>query len=178
MKQQYVCGFLITYDMDRFLLIDKGMKKSAAIDFPLRLCGLGGKIQLLPELGISKNDDGYETPHEAMEREFHEESGTLIKKARWHCFMIKEYKEAKIYMMAAFCSPDEMIKIVVNSNTASNKVELPEGPLVIETLPGILFDGGQVTFDLPYILAMILREMRSGFFMKLDPEGVNSGKNS
>lgn len=209
-KKRFVCGFLMTFDLDQFLLIDKGMKpvqaqgEQAAISLGLRWAGLGGEIQAvadgnwylnqdhrdlegriltpaghyapleywkqhgIPMAGLSPRD--FETPHEAMVREFQEETGHEVKKHRWFCFTIKEYQHAKIYMYVAFCSPDELRKI---RNIFPEHLG-PEGEIQIHNVIDLFFDPEQYTFDLPYLMNMIVRETRRGFIVKLDPEGVNT----
>jgi len=164
----YVTGIVMDYQMDRFLLIDKG-----GIITPhgpkLKWQGIGGKIEPYPD-GITDRmgQERFETPHEAMFREFKEETGCEIKKSRWHCFFIKEYKNAcKIYNFIVFASPDEMINIVQSKHK-------PEGKVEFHTLVDCYCDPQLYTFDLPYRIQMIIREVKMGMFTKLDPEGINS----
>jgi hypothetical protein len=84
--------------------------------------------------------------------------------------MVKEYVHAKIYMFVAFCSPDEMIKI---RNQFPDGIG-PEGQIQIHNVIDIFFDPELYTFDVPYLMNMIVRESRRGFISKLDPESVNS----
>jgi 8-oxo-dGTP pyrophosphatase MutT (NUDIX family) len=162
MKDAYVCGFLLTFDSDKFLLIDKGKKDQGKAEggfiTNLRWCGIGGQI--------AEN----EFPHDAMAREFQEETGYEIKRHRWHCFMIKEYQSIKIYMYCSFCSPDEMQKIQKLYPDSMG----PEGEIQIHDMVNIYFDPELYTHDIPYLMNMIIRESRRGFITKLDPEGVNS----
>lgn len=162
---RHVMGFFIDYELERFVLIDKG-HSLGKLGNPLKCCGIGGKIkynsvQIIP--GAHRD----EFPHEAMVREFQEETGYFVAQKRWSCFNIKEYHRLhKIYMFAAFGSSSELEKC--------RGYKTDEGVIALHTLVDVLFDPQLYTFDLPYILAMIFREMRAGFFMKLDPEGVNS----
>lgn len=195
---KYIVGFLIDYEMEKFILINQGDIKNQA-GTNLKWDGVGGRIEpqldgnyylnedlnhklskgsYAPmdhwkELGISKSKlspRDFESPHAAMEREFLEATGLLIKKNRWHCFHIKEYKDTyKIYMFVAF-GPIKELELCLPFKHGSNY----EGEVKIHTLIDVLFDSYLYTFDLPYILTMIFREMRSGFFMQLDPERVNS----
>lgn len=166
-QDRYVAGFFMDYQMDRFLLIDKGGMKLK--DQVLKWQGLGGGInQSHPDL----NED--ETPHEAMEREFHEESGFIIKKKRWHCFYIKEYKSCKIYYFVAFGDGSELYGIANGDKYRTHPIE---GTIKQHSLVDVLFDSSQYTFDIPYLIAMIYREHKAGMLMQLDPEGINtSGK--
>lgn len=209
-KKQFVCGFLMTFDLDQFLLIDKGMKRTqaegeqAAIALGLRWAGIGGEIKtaddgvyylkkahidadgkiLVPaghyapmkywqERGVPLENlysVEFEHPADAMVREFQEETGHKVAKHRWFCFMVKEYQHAKIFMYVAFCSPDEMKKI---RNIFPDHLG-PEGEIQIHNVIDLFFDPEQYTFDLPYLMNMIVRESRRGFIVKLDPEGVNT----
>lgn len=165
-------GLLVDYELDRFILINKGFVQGK-LGNPLKWCGVGGKIKSQEELTkIPSHPNSiyattYESPHEAMEREFREETRYQIKKSRWHCFHIKEYNQTvKIYMFVAFGPTSELERI--------KGIDTGEGIIGIHTMIDVLFDSHLYTFDLPYILAMVFREMRAGFFMKLDPEGINS----
>lgn len=178
MKQLFVCGFLMDFTMDRFITIDKGSTLAAAgtIGLALRSCGVGGKIKLKdsPENDVNITFPLGESPHEAMEREFLEETGHFVAKKRWHCFLIKEYKEVKLYVFAAFGSPSELAEVVAKSR------DLPksEGIVSQNYLIDIFFDPMYFTFDTPFFLQLIKIEMNAGSFLKLDPEGTNtSGKN-
>lgn len=116
----------------------------------------------------------FETPHEAMEREFTEESGVKIARKRWHCFHIKFYKTIKIYYFVAFGDGTELQAIINYSRFRTPPIE---GPIGAHALVDVLFDPSQYTFDIPYLIAMLYREHRAGMLLQLDPEGVNtSGK--
>lgn len=155
------------YQMDRFLLIDKGGMKLK--DQVLKWQGLGGGIEVcLNPIVIPSRD---ESPHEAMEREFYEESDFIIKKKRWHCFYIKEYKSCKIYYFVAFGDGSELYGITNHTKYST------EGVVQQHSLVDVLFDTSKYTFDIPYLIAMIYREHKAGMLMQLDPEGINtSGK--
>lgn len=169
-QDKYVAGFFMDYQMDRFLLIDKGGMKLK--DQVLKWQGLGGGIE-----GPKEAIPVYireESPHEAMEREFHEESGFLIKKKRWHCFYIKAYKTCKIYYFVAFGDGTELYGIANGFQYRDHPVE---GNIEQHSLVDVLFDTSKYTFDIPYLIAMIYREHKAGMLMQLDPEGINtSGK--
>lgn len=167
-KTLYVGGLLMDYQMDRFLLINKnGMKlKDGTIMF---WQGIGGHINSPFEVDTGTGTNmsvKAETPHEAMEREFKEETGKEVKRNRWHCYHIKDYGATKIYFFVAFGSPNELI--------AAESDWGEEGQVKTHTLVDILFDTRQYTFDLPYLINIIIREMRAGGLYKLDPEGVNA----
>lgn len=185
----------MTYDMDKFLMIDKGNKEFESIKVNLRWQGLGGKIKDLMIYDPNKIDakelekvDEFssirsrgavagdilqvpEHPTVAMRREFKEEAESDIK-FKWHCFVIKEYKGIKIYCFAAFCSPNDLHGIL--HKHAENGFVTREGQLAVCDMIDIFFDPQQFTFDLPYMMQMIVKEVKGGFFPKLDPEGVNS----
>lgn len=187
-KNRYVLGFLLTWNMDRWLGIDKGEALGNEGN-RLKITGIGGKIKKVwqrgsltkvvepgeyieydPSLQDMIPTVRNETPHEAMFREFNEETGYPIISSRWHCVSIKEYVGTKIYNFAAFCSPIEMEEIVAVARDFDNG----EGKISAYELIDIFFDANQFSFDTPYILQYINREMINGFFVKLDPEGVNS----
>jgi len=168
---RYVQGYLLTFDLDKYLLIDKGQDPKREFPAELKWTGIGGKIKHIPPLdniGIGS----MENPHEAMVREFKEETGYEIKIHRWFCFLIKEYQGIKIYMFVSFCSPDEMTKI---SRIFPKQIG-PEGKVSIHNTIDIFFDPDLYTFDMPYLMNMIVREARRGFLPKLDPEGINSAQ--
>jgi hypothetical protein len=155
---KYVCGIVMDWQMDKFLLVEE--KKWQ---------GLGGRIK-----DFTQHHEGFnfnpESPHEAMVRAFKTETDHEIKTNRWKCFFIKEYQNTcKIYFFVAFASFDEMIKIV-----QSRKQPQLKASVIAHTLVDVYWDPQQYTFDLPYIIPMIIREMKAGMFTKLDPEGVNS----
>jgi 8-oxo-dGTP pyrophosphatase MutT (NUDIX family) len=188
-KQSYVAGFMMDYRMDRFIVIDKSNAKPFGPGITLKIQAPGGKIKQrdLVKIGVKLADDSYplgelidvdqmqyqgkdENPHEAMSREFEEETGVGIDKKRWHCFMIKEYKEAKIYLFATFVSPNELDYVFQKSKTHKNN----EGEIKIVDLIDVFFDLHLFTFDTSIFVQFIKLEMSKGFFTKLDPEGVNS----
>lgn len=174
--ESYVCGFALSYDLDKYLLIDKGMKKGKGALVELRWAGVGGKIEPaikpnpLSMHGATLSVEA-ETPHQAMAREFQEETGyDKMHKNRWLCFMVKEYEGIKIYMMCTFCSADELKKIAeIFPNSMG-----PEGKISIHNVVDVLFDPDFYTFDIPVMMNFIMRESRRGLLTKLDPEGVNS----
>lgn len=168
-KPTYSCGFLITYQMDRFLLIDKG-SKVVGPGISLAWSGIGGKRKRLTDNPEDLRYIVNETPHETMVREFIEETGHEVKGHRWHCFTIKEYTEMKVFFFCAFCSPDEMEKIAKHFPEGQG----PEGKISIHGIVDCLFDPELYTYDLSMHMAMIFKEARRGFLVKLDPEGVNS----
>lgn len=185
MTDSYVTGFLHSFDLNQWLLIDKGKTLSKAGP-QLKWTGVGGKIQerQLKKVDTIIDDMSYgvkldvdkmqwqgtdEKPHIAMAREFHEETGYVVMDKRWHCFLIKEYKGCKIYCFACACSPDELQKAVYALK------KLPEGQVAIAQYPDICFSPWEYTFDLRYIIPMIILEHQKGMFLQLDPEGVNSG---
>lgn len=155
----------MSWDLSQFLLIDKTNKVINGVE-SLKWCGLGGKIkEILADSGIRRD----ETPHEAMAREFQEETGSPVRYS-WHCFMIKEYKEAKIYMMVAFTSPN----VLRETEMLARQMEFPEGRIGTFNLVDVYFDPKEFVMDLPYLINMVMREMKSGFLLQLDPEGVNT----
>src|SRR5882672_6915589 len=104
----YVCGFMMSYDLMQFLLIRKTHPEWQKG----KLNGIGGKIERKEVL--TSNDAGWEswlmeTPFEAMIREFHEETGITTTRNRWRCFHIEEFdigpdgnERTKVYFFAAF----------------------------------------------------------------------------
>lgn len=183
MIDQFVVGLLFDYDLNHFLLIDKGKTPTALSEgvegnpilTSLRWGGIGGKIKpnivpdpMNPGMIISVET---ETPHMAMEREFFEETGIRLPRHRWHCFYIKEYfGSSKLYFFCAFGPPKELQNIARHFKDGMG----PEGQISVHTTIDILFDSELYTFDLPYLVNIIVRESRRGFLPKLDPEGINS----
>lgn len=166
-QPSYVLGFLHSYDLERWLLINKGQTLSKAGNF-LRWCGLGGLI----EVGSPDNSAYREKPQNAMEREFLEESGYRIPAKRWHCFHIKTYLNSKIYMFQCAGSPDELNGIQLEFQR--NHRDSREGALGIHQYVDICFAPEDYTFDLRYLIPMIILESLRGPLSQLDPEGVNS----
>lgn len=179
---KFVCGFLFDYDLDRFLLIDKGKipvkaerEDGKPILTSLKWSGIGGKVNpaiipdpINPGMTISVHP---ETPHQCMEREFFEETGIRIPRKRWHCFFIKQYGDyTKLFFFCAFGPPKELENIASHFKDGLG----PEGHISVHTTIDILFDSELYTFDIPYLVNMIVRESRRGFLPKLDPEGTNS----
>src|SRR5260221_10345794 len=177
MIDKFVVGLLFDYDLNHFLLIDKGKTPAQAsngmegpILTSLKWGGIGGKIRIPDEINLEANEL-VETPHQAMEREFFEETGIRIPHYRWHCFFIKEYfNSSKLYFFAAFGPIKELQNISKHFKDGMG----PEGQISVHTTIDILFDSELYTFDLPYLVNMIVRESRRGFLPKLDPEGINS----
>lgn len=168
-KQAYVCGFLMDWSMNQWIGLDKGDVLSQG-GTPLKVGGVGGKINKAGYMEPGKMLYRDETPAEAMAREFREETGLITQARVWHCIMIKEYQDAKIYIMVSFVSPSTLRDVV--RSTAN--IGCPEGKTAVYDLIDIFFDIDQFTFDVPVILQMVKKEMLKGFFHKLDPEGVNS----
>lgn len=171
---KYVEGIVMDFQMDRFLLIDKG-GRSTAHGPKLKWQGIGGKIEnkFIPDYKDRLSEHGStipESPHEAITREFQEETNYEIKEKRWHCYYIKTYKNLKLYHFAVFMSPDELNKICETAFKKPGK----EGPIGIHTLVDCYWDPQQYTFDIPYLIQIIIREMKAGMFMQLDPESINS----
>lgn len=83
MKQRYVCGFAF-YD-DNVVLIRKEKP-----DWQRgKLNGVGGKIE------------PFETPTQAMAREFNEEAGVLLPDDVWSIFAHLQFPEAEVFFMRA-----------------------------------------------------------------------------
>ena len=178
MIDKFVAGFLFDYDLNHFLLIDKGKTLTSlsegvegnTILTSLKWGGIGGKIRIPDETNLEANEL-VESPHECMEREFFEETGIRLPHHRWHCFFIKEYSgSSKLYFFCAFGPPKELQNIAKHFKDGMG----PEGQISVHTTIDILFDSELYTFDLPYLVNMIVRESRRGFLPKLDPEGINS----
>src|SRR6267378_2240649 len=105
----YVCGFMMSYDLMQFLLIRKTHPEWQKG----KLNGIGGKLEKKQQLTSTKEGDTdvwlYETPFEAMIREFYEETGIKTTRNRWRCFHIEEFdtgpdgnEKTKVYFFAAF----------------------------------------------------------------------------
>lgn len=80
----YVVGFLYSKDRDKVILIRKNRPEWQAG----KLNGVGGKIE------------GHETPIDAMNREFKEEAGLIIKS--WKEFCILKGDWGSVYCFKAF----------------------------------------------------------------------------
>lgn len=183
---KYVEGIVMDYEMDKFLLLNKGNIKTAHGPM-LKWQGVGGKVNSInhckcnffktekegkcliecqqPNFG-SKD----EIPHQAMTREFLEETGYEVRKNRWHCYHLKDYKKLRIYHFIVFMSPDEMKKVYQTAKAHG----WPAGMVDFHTLIDLYWAPENYTFDIPYLIQMIHREMKAGMFMNLDPEGTNT----
>jgi len=152
----YVLGLAFDYNMDNVVLIKKNKGPE---QFLGKWQGIGGKIKVITP----------ETLREAMVREFKEETGVITLPKQWHCFLIKEYAstlrkslDAKCYFFAAF---GDFIK---NVRTVTDE------EIKIETIEGLHFEGLELyAYDLPYLIQMVRKEVMSGNFKALNPEGVN-----
>lgn len=164
----YVCGFMCSYDLNRFLLIRKTHPEWQKG----KLNGIGGKIekkeQLVGDVWLT------ESPFEAMIREFHEETGITTTRNRWYCFHIEELYNAMeginciVYYFAAF--GDEAKRQYIGDNKD------PMFEVVSSyTIPDIYFSTPEDTvYNVPYLLSMIIDNVRNGTFKQLNPQGVNS----
>lgn len=168
----YVCGFMCSWDVQNFLLIRKTHPEWQKG----KLNGIGGKIEKrIPGYDIEYGVPIEETPFEAMIREFHEETGITTTRQRWHCFHIEELdigpdgqEKTKVYYFAAF--GDEAKRQYIGENND------PMFEVVSSyTIPDIYFsDPEDTVYDVPYILRMIIDNVRNGTFKQLNPQGVNS----
>lgn len=163
---KYVEGIVMDYEMDKFLLLNKGNVKTAHGPH-LKWQGVGGKI-LNPTYESVLST--HEKPHQAMAREFLEETGYEVRKNRWHCYHLKDYKKLRIYHFIVFMSPDEMKKVYQTAKAHG----WPAGMVDFHTLIDLYWAPENYTFDIPYLIQMIHREMKAGMFMNLDPEGTNT----
>ncbi len=197
----YVCGFMMSWDMQEFLLIKKTHPEWQAG----KLNGIGGKIEsktlicivpnhyhqigelitrtwletekIIPSyLSNYKSSNDFETPHQAMVREFYEETGIQTPERRWRCFHIEELEydqankisKAKIYFFAAF-----------GDETKRQYLGKENDPLfeVVSTykLTDLYFyRPEEVIYSIPYLIRMIIDLVRSGNFNNINPQGVNS----
>jgi len=165
---------MMSWDMQEFLLIKKTHPEWQAG----KLNGIGGKIENTEILeGGDGNKYGLpETPHQAMVREFYEETGIQTPEKRWRCFHIEEYEidqntktsKVKIYYFAAFGDEtkrqylgkdnDPLFEIVSTYKLTDLYFYRPE----------------EVIYNIPYIIRMIIDLMKSGNFNNINPQGVNS----
>lgn len=175
----YVCGFMMSYDLMQFLLIRKTHPEWQKG----KLNGIGGKIEKKHHV-ISNPDNpdpdaGYwlmETPFEAMVREFHEETGITIARERWHCFHIEYHDiepdnkttKAKVYYFAAFGDEAKF------SHIGENKDPLFEVVSSYKLIDLFFYKPEEVVYNIPYLIRMIIDCVRKGQFRQLNPEGVNS----
>lgn len=189
----YVCGFLMSYDMDKVVLI----KKNRPDWQKGKWNGVGGKIktflvqsaypilnkidisdiklgQLIPipeNTNISDYAQIKETPHATMTREFLEETGHLVEERRWHCFYVGEFfhKSAK---------PPEETRVRVYFFAAFGddyqkvKTITDEEIKVHDTLD-FIWDNDFI-YNIRPLLGLIRAEVRNATFYLLDPLEVNS----
>lgn len=176
----YVCGFMMTWDLQQFLLIRKTHPEWQAG----KLNGIGGKIEkkhhvIATEQESSKSDAGYwlmETPQEAMIREFHEETGMTTKRDRWHCFHIEQHdlepdnktENATVFYFAAFGDEAKFQYI------GDNKDPLFEVVSSYKLVDLFFYKPEDVIYNVPYLIRMIIDSIRGGVFKQLNPQGVNN----
>lgn len=105
-----------------------------------------------------------ELPHEAMTREFLEETGVEVKKERWHCFHIEEYSHtnARIYYFAAFGDDVRRVKSVTDEEVK-----------IFSQEDFVFMDDKQIVHNVPYIIGMVIANIKHGYFKMLNPQGVN-----
>lgn len=188
----YVCGFMCSWDLQNFLLIRKTHPEWQKG----KLNGIGGKIEsgcknlvtgefykmapgeymkIYGELHMNVWSSHQETPHEAMIREFYEETGILTKRERWHCFHVEDFITGpdsqigtKIYYFAAFGDDAKRQYIGENKDPLFEVVSS-------YTLVDLLFYPGESTiYNIGYLLSMIIENVRNGSFKMLNPQGVNT----
>lgn len=187
---EFVCGFLFSMDLKRFPLILKRRGPKVVIG---KWNGIGGKIdqmyaerrsdhkriELPPDRlalyeYIPKEDSPInwvvvrESPHEAMTREFQEETGVYIGVDRWRCFHIEYFLEEKIYFMAAF--GDEILQV---KTITDEEVKLFDKFDFFFDLDSTQYP---LVFNIKYILHMIESRLGAGVFQNFNPEGVNKYK--
>lgn len=170
----YVSGILIDWQLDLFLLARKtssiGKGKESLLEFENKWNSVGGKIEKrIPGYDIEYGIPRKETPHEAMVREFKEETGLSIATSRWTCFHIKQFSNGnKCYFFVAF--GDEPKKYRMPDATMINE------EIRIHSYIDVCFNPEWYQPDLSYILHMLISEARRGAISSLDPEGVNSAR--
>lgn len=176
----YVCGFMCSWDIQNFLLIRKTHPEWQKG----KLNGIGGKIEKKEQVIVQNPDDsnpdaGYwliETPFEAMVREFHEETGIITTRKRWHCFHIEDHEiepdnetlNAKVYYFAAFGDEAKFNYIGKNNDPLFEVVNS------YKLVDLFFYKSEEVVYNVPYLIRMIIDSTRSGQFNQLNPQGVNS----
>lgn len=175
----YVCGFMCSWDIQNFLLIRKTHPEWQKG----KLNGIGGKIEKKEQVIVQNPDDsnpdaGYwliETPFEAMVREFHEETGIITTRKRWHCFHIEEFttgpdgqENTRVYFFAAF--GDESKRTYIGNNN-DPMFEIVSSYNLLDLF---FIDPEDSIYNVPYLLRMIIDNVRNGTFNQLNPQGVNS----
>lgn len=165
--RKYVCGFLFDMSLKEFVL-----QREQREDFMNgKWNGIGGKIERStlgsdpPMTGEFTDYRGIkvptrqieELPQQAMEREFLEETGTVIKAPRWHKFHKKHFKHngVTIYYLAAF---GDEIKKFRSEEDIKNSVQ-------VHSWIDLHWAGGkEYVYDIPYLLSIIKTEHANGTF--------------
>jgi len=181
----YVCGFLFSFDIKNFVLIKKNRGPEGMAG---KWNGVGGKLELVNYTVIDGLSDlerivplselinypeskeyitrprDYELPHVAMEREFSEETGVLVKADRWRCFYIEEYSQsqAKIYYFAAFGDDYKKVRTVTDEEVKIHGLE-----------DFAFMHPNELVHNLNYIISMVVQNVHTGYFQILNPQGVN-----
>lgn len=169
----YVCGTCVSWDGKRFVAIKKNRPKwqEGLWNLP------GGKIKMREHTSYLAEEKKHiiflpeETPREAMSREFHEETGVLIKPgARWVCFQIEQYsridKEKQkhtdtVYYFVTF--GDEINKVVT---TTDEEIKIFDHE-------DITFAPKEFVFNVPYLYMMLLIHIRNKSLWFLNPGNQN-----
>jgi hypothetical protein len=152
----YVCGFLFSWDMKDVLLIQKE-------HFPHKdkWIGIGGAVE------ADATDRSIFT---TMREHFQAETGGInIPESNWHCFHIRQLRgDTKIYFFATFGDYIKAFQPYKESDPkficSHNYVDL------------VFNNGDEYLFYTKYAIDIVLSEMRAGYFMQLNPEGINSWK--
>lgn len=169
----YVCGFMCSYDLTKFLLIRKTHPEWQKG----KLNGIGGKIEKKEQLTSGGATDTWlmETPFEAMIREFHEETGITIKRERWYCFHIEEFEigpdgqeKTMVYFFVAFGDEAKRQYIGENNDPLFEVVDS------YSLLDLFFIEPEDTIYNVPYLLRMIIDNVRHGTLKQLNPQGVNS----
>lgn len=159
----FVCGTIFSWDLKRFVVIKKNRPDWMAGKYNF----VGGKIEEKPEIsGL------WETPRQAISREFEEETGVITQPKNWHCFHIEQYanttsapdkQRAKVYYLATFGDDINKVKTITDEEVKIMNYE------------DLTWDPKEFIFNIPYIIAMLLTQVREKTFYSLNPEGVNYG---
>lgn len=154
--QEYVCGFMFDRDMERVVLIRKSKPQWQAG----KLNGVGGKVEIKETVkavpGLTSGFHIYETPPEAMAREFLEETGYRTRPQDWRLFRTERFGLAASNVSDAKHGAIVHFLFAINS-WAVRDAATQESECIEKHSIRMLFlemNRPQMMYNLPYLIEM------------------------
>ncbi len=140
--QQYVCGFMFSDDFKWVAMVTKNKPAWQAG----KLNGIGGKIE---QTGHRPDDQHTELPHEAMAREFEEETGVATNPQDWTLFRSERFANGTGATVHFLWAKD--------SNKLRHVRTVESEPIDIFSVSGLLDVGRErMMYNIPYLLEMAI----------------------